>query len=482
MPSPRLRFFAASTAVALLAAFGLAQLPSASADVKPGRYIVHTLSVARTDHAVTQVNRSRSTRISARYNRVFHGFAAQLTANQVRTLRADPGVVSVVPDHVIRIDGSQAEPSWGLDRIDQHARPLSGSYSYQTTGSGVTVFEIDTGIRLTHEEFGGRASSGYDWVDSDTDASDCNGHGTHVAGTIGGRTFGVAKEVNLVALRVLDCDGGGWESDFEAALEYVVQHHSAGPAVVNISAGGLADGAFDDSVNAVVTAGVPVVVAAGNSKQNACNYSPAGATAAITVAASTSTDSRATDYSNYGGCVDVFAPGDDVLSAYGTGDTATDLLSGTSMAAPHVAGAVARYLQAYPKASPSAVHTALVGDSTKNVISSAGTDSPNRLLYVRRGTTAAPRSATTTRSSAKRTLKLTWKAPYGFGSPKVTGYRVTRSGTDISGKAFAPVLLSAAARSYTFGHLKRSKAYSVTVLAMNSAGASAAAKKSIKKI
>jgi subtilisin family serine protease len=482
MPSSRTRLLVASTAMALLAASALAQLPSASADVKPGRYIVRTMSAAGTDHAVGKVARAGSSRVSERYDRVFHGFAAQLTASQVRTLRADPRVVSVVPDKVMRIDSSQLSPSWGLDRIDQHARPLSGSYSYQTTGSGVTVFEIDTGIRLTHEEFGGRASSGYDWVDSDADASDCNGHGTHVAGTIGGRTFGVAKEVNLVALRVLACDGSGWESDFEAALEYVVEHRPAGPAVVNISAGGDADRAFDDSVNAVVKAGIPVVVAAGNENTDACVDSPARAASAITVAASTSTDSRATRYSNYGGCVDVFAPGDQVLSAYGTGDAATELLSGTSMAAPHVTGAVARYLQAYPKASPSAVQTALVGESTKNVISSAGSGSPNRLLYLRRGTTAAPRSVTTLRSSAKRTLTLTWKAPYGFGSPRVTGYRVTRSGSDTAGKPFAPVQLSATARSFTFTKLKRSKAYSVSVVAMNNAGASATAKRSITRI
>ena len=304
------------------------------------------------------------------------------------------------------IDSIQPNPPWGLDRIDQRSRPLDNSYAAPSTGTGVTAYVVDTGIRATHQEFAGRVVSGYDFVSNDSDPTDCHGHGTHVAGTVMGSTYGVAKAAKVSGLRVLDCGGSGYTSNIIAGLNWIRTNHASvgggGPGVVNMSLGGYGySKGMDDAINALVDAGISVVVAAGNSDDDASFYSPAGIEEAITVGATTSTDARAS-YSNYGSVVDIFAPGSGVISAWYTSNTASATLSGTSMAAPHVAGAAALYLSLNPAATPTQVVNAITTTATTNVVSDPGTGSPNRLLYVSDFTTSgggAPPSSTPPPSS-----------------------------------------------------------------------------------
>jgi subtilisin family serine protease len=273
------------------------------------------------------------------------------------------------------VQAAQPRPPYGLDRIDQRALPLNSTYTYGATGSGVTAYVVDTGIRLSHRDFGGRAVSGFDAIDGGR-ADDCNGHGTHVAGTLGGAAHGVAKSVRLVAVRVLDCAGSGATSGVIAGVDWVTAHHQPGqPAVANLSLGGFASSALDAAVRRSIADGVSYAVAAGNGNaagvpEDACRVSPARVPEALTVGASDSSD-RAAAFSNYGRCVDLFAPGVGVTSTWSTGDTATKTISGTSMASPHVAGVAALYLQGKRSASPAAVATAIARASTKDVVKSS---------------------------------------------------------------------------------------------------------------
>jgi subtilisin family serine protease len=270
---------------------------------------------------------------------------------------------------------TQSGATWGIDRIDQRSRPLSGTYTYTSTGSGVTAYIIDTGIQTSHSQFGGRAAVAYDALGGN--GQDCNGHGTHVAGTVGSATYGVAKGVALRAVRVLDCNGSGSTSGVIAGMNWVASHHVA-KSVANMSLGGGYSSSTNSAANSLASSGVFLAVAAGNSNANACNYSPSSAANTTTVAASTSSDARAS-YSNYGGCVDLYAPGSSITSTWLNGGTNT--ISGTSMATPHVTGVAALYKATYGDASYSTIRSWLTTNATANVITGNPTGTPNKLLY-----------------------------------------------------------------------------------------------------
>jgi subtilisin family serine protease len=315
------------------------------------------------------------------YRSALNGYAAKLSTFEAKRLAADPSVASVEQDQVVHADATQSSAPWGLDRIDQASLPLSGTYTYpDTAGSGVTAYVIDTGVRITHSQISGRASYGYDAVDGDTIASDGNGHGTHVATTIAGTTYGVAKAAKIVAVRVLDNSGSGTTAGVIAGIDWVTSNHTT-PSVANMSLGGSASTSLDTAVANSISSGVTYAIAAGNSSANAANYSPARVSTAITVGATTSADAKAS-YSNYGSTVDIFAPGSSILAGYNTSDTATATLSGTSMATPHVAGAAAVYLAGHTSATPATVAGALVAGATSNVLTGVGTGSPNKLLKI----------------------------------------------------------------------------------------------------
>jgi subtilisin family serine protease len=320
------------------------------------------------------------------YNHALNGFAGKISDAARAGLLRDNRVVRVEADGIATIvSTTETGATWGLDRVDQRSLPLSTTFTYTSTGSGVTAYIIDTGLRLSHAEFGGRAVTGYDAVTPGGTAADCNGHGTHVGGTVGGGTYGVAKGVSLVAVRVLDCGGSGTWSGVIAGMDWVTGHHAAGaPAVANLSLGGGANSSVDDAVRRMIADGVVVAVAAGNGNaggvaQDACKYSPARVAAAMTIGATNKYDRKAS-WSNYGSCVDWFAPGVSITSAWYTGDAATGTISGTSMATPHTAGVAALYLQNNPGATPSTVRSALYSASTKGIVTYAKSAN-NHLLF-----------------------------------------------------------------------------------------------------
>lgn len=312
---------------------------------------------------------------------VFNGVIANLTATQVIQLRRDPRVVRIEANKIVQ--KTEIPPSWGLDRIDQRALPLDSSFSTNPQwGQGVTAYIVDTGINLGHADFSGRLLPGYDAVTIGGNGDDCNGHGTHVAGTVAGATFGVARAARLVPVRVLDCLGDGTIAGVISGIDWVIEHHQPGvPAVLNMSLGGTHSASLNAAVDRAVADGITVVVAAGNENADACRRSPASAASAITVGSTTNSDQRSS-FSNFGSCLDLFAPGSSITSAWVGGPGASNSLSGTSMASPHVAGVAAAYLSVWTASTPTEVSAGVVGASTRGVVTNAGPASPNGLLYV----------------------------------------------------------------------------------------------------
>ncbi|MFF0368633.1 S8 family serine peptidase [Micromonospora sp. NPDC005087] len=343
------------------------------------------------DNADRLVGRHGGT-VARTYGAALRGFEIRVGAKAAARIAADPAVAYVEQNHTVSIAGTQTNPpSWGLDRIDQRNLPLNSSYTYPNTASNVRAYIIDTGVLYGHNDFGGRAVSGFDAVDGGS-ADDCNGHGTHVAGTVGGSSYGVAKGVQIVGVRVLNCQGSGTNAQVVAGIDWVTAN-AVKPAVANMSLGGGANSSIDTAVTNSINSGVTYAVAAGNGnalgvRQNACNYSPARVASAITVGATQNNDAAAS-FSNFGTCVDILAPGVNITSAWYTGSSATNTISGTSMASPHVAGAAALVLSANPSWSPQQVRDNLVNNSTPNVVTNVGTGTPNRLLYVVNGTPPA---------------------------------------------------------------------------------------------
>ncbi len=333
----------------------------------------------------TEMSNLHNAKVNKQYHAALSGFSAQMSQKDMRVLLADERVAFIEQDQIMRANVTQTGATWGLDRIDQADLPLDGNFTYTPDGSGVNAYVIDTGVMVGHSDFGGRAQNGWDFVDNDSVANDCNGHGTHVAGSIAGTTWGVAKNVTVVGIRVLDCAGSGSNADVIAGVDWVTAN-AVHPAVTNMSLGGGSSTALDNAVQAAIDSGVTFVVAAGNSNSDACVGSPNRVVDALTVASSTSSDARSS-FSNWGSCIDLFAPGSSITSTWSDGGTNT--ISGTSMAAPHVAGVAALYLQDNPSANPAAVNAAVVGNTVSGKISDVA-GSPNLLLQSDFGSVAPP--------------------------------------------------------------------------------------------
>ena len=386
----------------------------------PGSYIVVLKDSPATEAGVQAAAtvRAAATTIARRYhattrhtyNSSLHGFSMTADEATARRLAADPAVRSVHADLLVAATDTQANPpSWGLDRVDQRQLPLSGTYAHGSA-AGVTAYVLDSGVRITHADFGGRASYGWDTIDNDAVASDCHGHGTHVAGTIGGTAFGVAKNVNLVAVRVLNCAGVGSYSQIIAGIEWITTN-VVRPAVVNVSlGGGLAD-ILNDAVRASVATGITYVIAAGNDNHNACLNSPGSVSEAVTVAATDTSDARAS-FSNYGSCVDIFAPGVSIRSDSRSGDGTTTVMSGTSMAAPHVAGAAALLLGEDGTRTPAEIQSLLLANAGTGLVGNR-VGSPDLLLRTADGVPARATILVSQPAAASRASLAVWRPPTG---------------------------------------------------------------------
>jgi aqualysin 1 len=443
-----------------------------------GRYIVKLAAEAKGRSAADlsvladSLTSAHGGQVRRVYSHVFTGFAASMTAAQAEALSQDAAVEYVEEDAVVSLSDIQIPATWGIDRIDQRDLPLSDSYTYGFTGHGVKAYIVDTGIRQTHVEFGGRVISGFNAIDDDNGTNDCNGHGTHVAGTVGGATYGVAKGVTLVPVRVLNCYGFGSLESLIAGVDWVTGDHEPGqPAAANMSLGGPASASLDAAVEDSIAGGVTYVVSSGNSNADACGQSPARLPSAITVNASTRTDVRAF-FSNWGSCTDIFAPGDDIKSAAHWDDTATERMSGTSMASPHVTGVASLYLESNPGARPSAVWREIRDRATIGRITNPRPGSPNRLLYSRIGRPdCSPRPCAPGGLIAIATADTQVRLSWTDESDNEVGFVVERSGHG-SGGPYSTVATVAANETSITDTVASCTNYHYRVSAFNGAGSS----------
>ncbi|MFD0726514.1 S8 family peptidase [Lysobacter brunescens] len=463
--------------LAVVATLSCAALPAFAGELRAasnpiqGQYIVvlkdNAASLANERSSLSRVSvvaRDMAAKHRAKlvrsYDRVLRGFVARADDKALARLLADPRVAYVEEDGIVTTSATQTGATWGIDRVDQRNLPLDSSYTYDTTASGVHAYIIDTGVLLSHSQFTGRMGNGFDAVTTGGNANDCHGHGTHVAGTVGGTTYGVAKGVTIHPVRVLSCSGSGSNSGVIAGMDWVANNHIK-PAVANMSLGGGASQATDDAVTRMHNAGVTVVVAAGNDNGDACLKSPARAPLAVTVGSTTNTDARSS-FSNYGTCLDIYAPGSSITSAWYTSTTATNTISGTSMASPHVAGVAALYLASNPSATPAQVATALANNATPNKVTDAKPGSPNLLLYslFGAGTPTYSISGTVTTSTGAALSGVTVSA----GSTSAT---TNSSGAyTLSGLSNGTYTLTPSLSGYTFSPTSRS----VTVNSANVTG------------
>lgn len=479
--------------IALLAISALSATAAAPTERKP--YIVQFVDGTNTN-AQANALRGRGASVSFVYRHVMNGLAANLTAADVTALSANPAVLSIEADGVVTASAlaTQTGATWGLDRIDQSTKSLNGTYTYSYTGAGVTAYVVDTGILATHSEFGTRVQAGYSAITDGLGTADCNGHGTHVSGTIGGSTYGVAKNVTIVPVRVLDCAGSGSNSGVIAGLDWINGQltdwsgsdlsptATPAPAVVSMSLGGGASTAMDAAVARLVDSGVSVVVAAGNSAQNACNFSPARTPGAVTVAASASngTADSFASYSNYGSCVDVIAPGSAITSTWidgcGTANACTNTISGTSMATPHVSGVVALLLSQFGSLPPATVSDAVYAVSTKNSLTTVPSGTKNALLFSSPSGYAGTlryraNPATNVNTTAlSRSVAVSWTPSTNNGGATVTSQTLqVWSGTTLVKTVTG---LSATTTGYTVTGLSRTTTYMFRIGTVNALGTS----------